>query len=67
MDNGVDRVCLSHDYCHPHPSEKKKNLLDNINLNLSSLLAKEGQEEAVIPLWEVGGSQKACGKEPRPC
>lgn len=46
---------------------KKKNLLDNINLNLSSLLAKEGQEEAVIPLWEVGGSQKACGKEPRPC
>lgn len=47
--------------------KKKKNLLDNINLNLSSLLAKEGQEEAVIPLWEVGGSQKACGKEPRPC
>lgn len=50
----------------PTQVKEKKNK-DNINPNLSSFLAKEGKEEAVTPLWEVGGSLKACGKEPRPC
>lgn len=50
----------------PHPSGKGKTFSDNVNLHLSSFLAAEGKEEAVTPLWEVGGSPKACGKEPRP-
>lgn len=38
--------------------KKKKPLSNNINLNLSSFLANEG-EEAVTPLWEVAGFQKS--------
>lgn len=45
---------------------KTKQKLGQYKPDLSSFLANEGKEEAVIPLWEVGGSQKACVQEPRP-
>lgn len=46
------------DYCHPHPSGKESKLLARAvePLVFQVFLAGEGLEEAVTPLWEVGGS-----------
>lgn len=54
------------DYCHPHPSGKESILLARAvePVVFQVFLAGEGLEEAVTPLWEVGGSRSLWERNP---